>query len=203
MEFWNSDLTTQSWNAMQDLKTRGIPFIVIGGWAAYLWSRMHKSKDLDIVLRQVSDISILRDKFNLKKNDHLKKYEVKIGDIDIDIYLPFYSRLAIPTEDISHYVSYVDGFCVVVPELLLILKQGAELDRSHSVKGQKDRIDIVTLLCFAPIDAKLYFRMIKKYKLPYEKRLKEIIISFQDVKHLDMTVHDYAKKKKTLLEKYR
>ena len=43
MEFWNSLLTQKSWELLQKLSKEKFRFILIGGWAAYLWTKQHKS----------------------------------------------------------------------------------------------------------------------------------------------------------------
>lgn len=184
---------------MQELKKENFRFIIIGGWAAYLWTRQHKSKDIDVILPNIKDLDFLKQKYELRKNDNLKKYEIKFEEIDLDIYVPYYSQLAISLEDVE--TSKVEGFEVVTPEILLILKQGAEFDRSESVKGQKDRIDIMTLLCYSGVNFKKYDELLEKNKLKgYRQRLKEIITNFKDLKHLNLNVKDYSKKKKELLK---
>ncbi len=199
MEFWNSLLTEKSWKIMQELKKENFRFIIIGGWAAYLWTRQHKSKDIDVILPNIKDLDFLKQKYELRKNNNLKKYEIKFEEIDLDIYVPYYSRLAISLEDVE--TSKVEGFEVVTPEILLILKQGAEFDRSESVKGQKDRIDIMTLLCYSGVNFKKYNELLEKNKLKgYRQRLKEIITNFKDLKHLNLNVKDYSKKKKELFK---
>ena len=202
MQFWNSILTEKSWNIMQDIKKEDWRFIVIGGWATYLWTKQHKSKDIDVVILDFDTLSLLTKKYDLKKNDALKKYEIVMGDIDIDIYVPYYSQLTLPLEVIAKYTSFVEGFEVVKPEILLILKQGAEQDRGHSIKGQKDRIDIMTLLCFAEIDFSFYRKLLKDHKLDkFRLRLKQIILEFKDLKYLELDIKKYSKIKKALLEK--
>ena len=201
MEFWNSLLTQKSWNKLQELKKEGFRFIVIGGWAAYLWTKQHKSKDIDIILPDWKELEIVKQKYSLSKNDDLKKYEIKLEEFDVDIYIPYYSKLTLPIEDIATNTTKVEGFEVVLPEILLILKQGAELDRKDSIKGQKDRIDIMTLLCHAQIDFSKYNKLLVKYKLSHQRqRLKEIIQTFKDLKHLNVNVQQYAKIKKKLLK---
>ena len=49
MQFWNEVLTEKSWNVLKDLNRERFDFILIGGWAVYLWARSHKSKDIDII----------------------------------------------------------------------------------------------------------------------------------------------------------
>src|SRR3990167_9406883 len=110
VQFWNSQLTEKSWNIMQDIKKEGWRFIVIGGWATYLWTRQHKSKDIDIIIPDFDTLSVLKKKYDLKKNDHLKKYEILFGAIDVDLYVPYYSQLTLPIEIIAKQTSFVEGF---------------------------------------------------------------------------------------------
>jgi len=199
MEFWNSLLTEKSWNILQDLKKK-FDFVLIGGWANYLWTKTHKSKDIDIII-DLKTLYILKENYRLIKNDRLKKYEIKIDDIDIDIYVPHYSKLSLPVEFIQKNATVVEGFKVIIPEVLLILKQGAELDRGHSIKGQKDRIDIMTLLFYSDIDFKKYKEILKIYHLDYLNELKRIIKIFKDLKHLNANVKNFKKKKEEILKK--
>lgn len=201
-EFWNSLLTEKSWKLLQELKKENFRFIVIGGWAAYLWTKQHKSKDIDVVIPDFKELEQLKQRYELLKNDSLKRYEVKFGEIDLDIYVPFYSRLALPMEEILTDVKRVESFEVVSQEILLILKQGAEMDRGESIKGQKDRIDVMTLLCFTELDFKKYYELLKRNNLlSFRQRLKEIVNSFRDVEHLGMNIKEYSKIKKELLRR--
>ena len=202
MDYWNSILTEKSWKVLLDLKQKEFDFIIIGGWAAYLLTKLHKSKDIDIVLKDHKDLDFLKKNYDLRKNDNLKKYEIKFEEIDLDIYAPFYSKLAIPAEDLKKYTIKTQGFEVVKPEALLILKQGAEIYRKYSVKGEKDRVDIMTLLLFADIDFKEYFNLLKIYKLEeYYDRLKKIINNFNEVKYLGLNPREFKLRKSRLIEK--
>lgn len=202
MDFWNDTLTEKSWKILQQLKEKKFDFIVIGGWGAYLWTKQHKSKDVDVVVKEFKDLAILKKDYDLVKNDNLKKYEIKIEEIDVDIYVPFFSKLAIPIEEIEKYTTKIEGFEVVKPEVLLILKQGAEYDREKSVKGDKDRIDIMTLLFYSGINFNEYFKLLKEYKLEhFYTRLKKIISNFKEVKYLSMNPREFKLKKKEMIEK--
>src|SRR3989344_4490106 len=97
-EYWNSLLTEKSWQILQDLR-REYNFILIGGWAVYLFTKQQKSKDIDIVVG-INELEKLKGG-GLGKNDNLKKYEIKKEEIDVDIYVEHYSKLAIPVEDIK------------------------------------------------------------------------------------------------------
>ena len=201
MEFWHETLTNKSWDILLDLKKKPFHFILIGGWAAYLWTRLHKSKDVDIVLQDIKDIDYLKNNYVLKKNDNLKKYEISFDAIDVDIYVPYYSRLAIPPEDLKGLATKVEGIDVIIPEALLILKQGAEEEREHSVKGDKDRIDIMALVFFTHIDFRRYDELLARYSLiHYRKRLKHIIASFNDSQYLDMNLREFTLKRKEILK---
>lgn len=202
MDYWNDIITEKSWNILLKIKKFPFDFVLIGGWAAYLWTRLHKSKDIDIVLKNLDDLKYLKENYELRKNDRLKKYEIKIDDIDIDIYAPYYSKLTVPIEEITKHSAKIQNFNVVSPEILLILKQGAEKDREHSIKGNKDRIDIVTLLLFSEINFKQYRDLLKEYKLnEFRKRLKKILINFKDIKYLNLNPREFKVKKKKILEK--
>lgn len=201
-EFWNSLLTEKSWNVLTDISKEPFDFVLIGGWAAYMWTKLHKSKDIDIALTNIADLNYLKKKYNLKKNERLKKYEIAVDEVDIDIYVPHYSKLSLPTEDLKSLSIRKEGMAIIIPEALLILKQGAELDRKDSVKGAKDRIDIVTLLCFTAINWKLYSELLQKYGLNhFRARLKTIVSSFQDHNYLDLNPGEYKLRKKKILER--
>lgn len=202
MEFWNSTLTEKSWNILLEINKKPFKFIVIDDWAAYLWTKLHKSKDLDIVLKDMQDLDYLKQNYELKKNDNLKKYEISFEEIDVDIYIPFFSKLTIPVDDIKHYTTKIEGIEVVSSEVLLILKQGAEFDRAGTIKGNKDQIDIISLICFSNIDFKKYNELLKKYKLEhFRARLKQILANFRDIKYLDLNPRQFKLKKEELLKK--
>ena len=174
MEFWNDISTDKSWNVLIDLAKK-YDFIVIGGWAAYLHTKTLKSKDIDIVVN-FDTLEKIGMEHQLKKNSNLKKYEIVISEISVDIYVPFFSNLIIPVSSLEEYYISMEGIKVVAPEVLLILKQQAESERKDSVKGQKDRIDIVSLLINSNIDLKKYSEFVKKYNLKnYPIKLREII----------------------------
>ena len=198
MEYWNTIVTEKSWNVLQRIKNE-IDFILIGGWAIYLWAKSHKSKDIDIVV-DYKELEKLKLNYNLNKNDILKKYEIKIEDIDIDIYLPFYSKLLL-LGNIKNYVTKVESFRVAKPEVLLILKQSAEIDRSNTEKGMKDRIDIMDLLLKCDINFAEYKRFLEKGKLVnFKKKLIEIVSKFNELKYLDLSPRQFKLKKEEIIK---
>jgi len=85
----------------------------------------------------------------------------------------------------------------------LILKQGAELERRHSVKGQKDKIDILTLLIYSGFELKKYNKLILRFKLGnYMNELRNVIEKFdtKDVDYLDMNLKKFVNWKKEYIK---
>src|SRR3989338_3199496 len=98
MAYYHDLVTKQSWQELILLK-KLIPFVLIGGWATYLYTKSLKSKDIDIIIDYPA-LSALKKFYDVHKNERLAKYEAVKGPVQIDIYLPHYSRLGIPAEEI-------------------------------------------------------------------------------------------------------
>jgi hypothetical protein len=132
----------------------------------------------------------------------LKKYEIKSGNFDVDIYVPHYSVFPIPPEEMLKHITIIENIKVVSPEILLITKQEAEKDREHSVKGTKDRIDILSILLSVGVNFSLYHELLRKFgKEEFLGRLMKIISSFSELKYLGLNPREYKLKKKELLKK--
>ena len=201
MEFWNSQLTEKSWKLLQELRKK-YSFILIEGWATYLWTRQQKSKDIDIVV-EIKELQKLKAE-NLSKNYNLKKYEVKSDEIDVDIYVSYFSKLTIAPENLKKYIKKIEGFDVVSQEALIILKQGAYKDRKNSIKGEKDKIDILSLLFFSDFNIKIYKSILKEYSLDYyAKNLIDLLKNFKDYDSLNLTPREFKIKKKMVLDEFK
>ena len=199
MEFWNSILTEKSHEILIDIAKKSFKFVLIGGWAIYFWTKMHKSKDIDIIV-DFESLKYLKDNYNLVKNERLKKYEIKMAEIDIDVYVPFYSELGIPIGEIQKHTTIIENITVVKPEILLILKQIAEKAREESIKAQKDRIDIMSL-ALSGIDWHEYHKLLVGYELgEFHDRLIRIIKNFKDIKYLEIDPRQFKIKKEKLLK---
>lgn len=200
-EFWSEAVTEKSWNQLIELSKK-YDFILIGGWAAYLWTGIHKSKDIDIVV-DYDMLFTLKADFSMEKNERLKKYEIKMGEFDIDVYLPGFSRLSFPVDKLKDYVQNVKGLKVPSPESLLILKQGAEINRRGSIKGKKDLIDILTVLIHSDFSIKKYLEILKLFSLKdFEKELEKEVDSFnpKDANYLGIDFNQFAKWKRAFLK---
>ena len=165
---WRDEAVEKSWQVLAEL--RGLAdFVLIGGWGVYLWTRKMKSRDIDVCINQENfyklQSELLQRDYGLKRNVRLMKFEALIGDVEVDIYTPFMSKLTVPCSDIfdKKLYSSIERFKVTLPEVLLLLKAQAAQQRWHAEKGVKDRVDIISLLKFADIKRDMLNRMLKKY----------------------------------------
>ncbi|MCL4420928.1 MAG: hypothetical protein M1477_04490 [Candidatus Thermoplasmatota archaeon] len=201
MEFWNSEITNDSWNELLVL-SRTYNFILIGGWAIYLYTKLQKSRDIDIVV-DYDQFWILSKDFQLRKNPSLRKYEIKFQKFDIDVYTPFYSRLTVPVQDLINNFTIIENIKVPKIEELLILKLGAFDERVDSIKGQKDRLDIAGLVFYSSVDYARFTELLNKYeKRVYYKLLMNAVgnIDPRLLRYLNLNESTYAKIKKKALE---
>ncbi|MHB8372178.1 MAG: hypothetical protein ACYDAO_07245 [Thermoplasmataceae archaeon] len=201
MEFWNSDITNESWKMLIEF-SKEFKFLLIDGWAIYLYTHLHKSKDIDIIVNY-DEFSLLANKYSINKNPILKKYEITLQKFDIDIYLPFFSKLALPPEDLMKRATIIENIKVPRVEELLILKIGAFLDRSKSIKGNKDLLDIAGLVFYYSIDFKRFKEVLEEYALTkYLEILVNSAINLDKrlLPYLNFNENTYSKAKKELLE---
>ena len=200
-EFWHEVLTRASWEMLKELSKK-YEFVLIGGWAVFLWTGRLKSKDIDVVV-DFKALEQMREEFALVKNERLRKYEVSFEKFDIDVYVPFYSRLALPLEELK--VVKLQGIRTVSAEELLILKQGAERARRGSVKARKDAIDILALLLYSGFDWERYAKLLRKHELDYAKELEKVVKEFdmRDLKYLDMNFKQFRDWQKGFLARLR
>lgn len=195
MEYWSDSVTHLSWDALQRIG-KEFDFVLIGGWAVYLWTGQHKSKDIDVIVSDYAVLDFLKQKYNLQKNERLFKYEIKMESFDVDVYLPHYSRITLPLELVVKSARQVQGFSVACPEHLLVLKQGALEQRTGSVKGKKDVIDVLSLLMYAQVDLNAYSKTLEENGLlRFADDLKTAVNDFdeRDLKFLGSNVHALKK----------
>ncbi|MBS3050740.1 MAG: hypothetical protein J4400_01165 [Candidatus Aenigmarchaeota archaeon] len=194
--YWHDIQTEKSWKLLQGMKGK-FPFVLIGGWAVYLWTRSQKSKDIDIIV-DIKTLSLLKKTYDLRKNDMMRKYEIKIDEIDIDIYVNHYSQLPL-LEKME--ATKIEGFDVAKPEFLLALKQTAELARRESEKGEKDRIDIFGMLLKCDINFRKYAKLLGKDSDEFLKRLASIVKAFKEPDYFGMNPRQLKLAKQKILKK--
>lgn len=197
-DFYHDLITEKSFKLLQELK-REFEFILIGGWAVFLYTQALKSKDIDIII-DYDQLDEWRKRFEVFKNERLKKYEAKTDEIDVDIYLPHFSKIGIPVEEIVKHTQTIEGFLVPIPELLLILKIYSFHSRKASIKGKKDLIDIFSLLSEKIVDWQSYKKIIKEYNLrDINQEFKDLVSSQRAIPELGLSNHKIAKLKKAVL----
>lgn len=143
MNYYHSLITTQSWEELKKLKQK-IKFILIGGWAVFLYTKELKSKDIDILV-EFEELGKLKKEYEVSKNERLRKYEARREAVQIDVYLPFYSFLGIPVKDLMAQTVSLEGFTVLKQEWLFCLKLYVLSLRARSAKGEKDFLDLISL----------------------------------------------------------
>ena len=145
MAYYHDILTTKSWEELKRIKGQ-LDFVLIGGWAVYLYTKALKSKDIDILI-SYDGLDKLRLLYpNVYKNERLSKYEAVLEDIQVDVYLPHFSKIGLPVEELMHHTKLVDGFTVLDPNYLMVLKVITYADRKGTSKGRKDFLDLVSLV---------------------------------------------------------
>lgn len=202
MDFYHDLVTQKSWQVLQNLR-RKYDFILIGGWAVFLYTGAAKSKDIDIVM-EYEILSKLKDELPVSKNDRLKKYEAREETVEIDIYVPFWSNPGLPAEDLKNYVLALEGFKVVEKEVLVILKLKALKARAGSVKGRKDLIDLLSLLVLSDFNWDKYKNIVTSYKLVDLTAFASGVISeTMEIAELDLNKHQMARLKKQILPHFK
>jgi hypothetical protein len=197
MNFYHNLVTEKSWQLLQSLRKK-YDFILIGGWAVFLYAKALKSKDIDLVL-EFSGLEKLKEEFAVAKNERLKKYEARREGMEIDIYIPFYSHLGLPVEDLRKFAVGLEGFQTVEKEILAVLKQVALTGRKETVKGRKDLVDLVCLFRLPNFNWEKYQKVISKYGLAKSSAtVVETLKRTTKMDELGLNVHQMAGLKRKL-----
>jgi hypothetical protein len=200
MAYYHDIITQKSWEELKTLN-KELKFVLIGGWATYLYTRELKSKDIDIIVNY-DELGKLRERYEVVKNDRLKKYEVRKGDVQIDVYLPHYSEIGIPTDVLINNSISLEGFRVLKKEWLICLKIHVLSIRGRTPKGEKDFLDILSLFKIEEVNADKIIEIKKKYNLekPFEF-LSSILDERVEAKEIGLNNHQYKKLKTKMMEK--
>lgn len=198
MQYWNDLITKQSWQKLAELNQQ-YRFVLIGGWAVYLYTKALKSRDIDVIV-DFETLSQFKKDFDLSKNERLKKYEIKELNFDIDVYVEHYSHLGLPAEEIIQHAVNLDGFQVPRIEVLLILKQLVWQKRQATIKGEKDKIDIWALLNQG-IDYDLYQQLLHQYQqVTLKDALLKLLADTVQVPALNLHQQRLARLKKNIVK---
>lgn len=198
MQYYHEIITEKSFKFLQGLKKR-YQFILIGGWAVFLYSHSLKSKDIDIII-DYSELGRMKEEFDVIKNDRLQKYEIKTGEFDADIYLPRYSELGIDIDEIKKRTMIKEGFVVPPPEVLFLLKLFAFKERQGSPKGRKDELDIFSLITLSEFNWSAYKKLVADFNFnSYHALFLDLLKQTTNVKELELNEQKLAKIKKEIL----
>ena len=74
MNYYRDQVTQKSWQVLTALSNK-YEFVLIGGWAVWLYTKQLKSKDIDMVVA-LDQLGKLSRDYDLVKNDRLFKYEI-------------------------------------------------------------------------------------------------------------------------------
>ena len=198
MDYYHNFITEKSWSLLQQLR-REYRFILIGGWAVFLYTKSLKSKDIDLVL-DYKELEKMRNMFEVIKNARLKKYEARSEQVEIDIYTPYYSNPGLPAEDLEKFSTLIEGFTTVEKEGLAILKEKALMERVNSVKGRKDLVDLLSLIRLEDFNWKRYQKLVRDYGLKeHSVFARQVLQQTRTVEELELNVHSMARLKRKLL----
>jgi len=165
---WRDDVTDRSWTVLSHLRELS-RFILIGGWAVYMWTRKLKSRDIDLCIDQdafyILQAQLQKENVPISRNPRLRKFEAKMGDVEVAIYTPFESNLIIPVKALfqNHWFAGIDQYDAALPEVLLLLKSQAARERWASEKGLKDRIDVLSLLLYSDWKPEIFMDLTRKF----------------------------------------
>ncbi|MEK7065057.1 MAG: hypothetical protein AAB963_01290 [Patescibacteria group bacterium] len=198
MQFYHDIVTDKSFHLLRGLKSK-FSFTLIGGWAVFLYTQAMKSKDIDIIV-DYGELSEFRQDYVLSKNERLKKYEIKQGEVDVDIYLPHYSDIGIPVERVSESSVSRGGFKVPQLEVLFLLKLYAYSARRGSVKGKKDEMDIFSLGFLPEFNWNKYKKLVAEFSFSnYHELFLSLLSGTQRVPELQINDQKMAKQRKLIL----
>lgn len=175
-QFYADAITRESEDLLRRLRTIAPDAVVLGGWATFLLAGGQRSRDVDVAVTP-SELTALQREFGagLTKNMNLRKYEVTQNGIDLDILVSFFSNPGIPIEEVMDRTRVIEGFHVVSPEGLLLLKLCAWIDRQGRPKGDKDEVDVITLLRTIEMDWDAYRRYTGLAEPSYRRQLEGAI----------------------------
>lgn len=127
--------------------------VFIGGIATYLHVQrrpkaglpLEATHDVDASISAVASSS-LRDRYEFTENPRLHKVQIRVEDIDVDLYPQHIGRLRFAYIDLAPYAQRYRGFKIAAIPHILLLKLDAIESRGSSKKGAKDRRDVAKLL---------------------------------------------------------
>ena len=176
-QFWNEEQTSKSRALLNKLSSE-VDFVLIGGWAVFMYTKQQMSLDLDIAIGY--DALAYFRKYGINDyNGFSIKYSV-INGVYVDLFIEGFSDkdLPVPVKEILSNYNNIEGIKVVEKELLLLLKLWGYY-RSDQHKIRKDILDVIALLLYANIDFAKLKGYIEKYSIP-KRRSINVLLEYID-----------------------
>ena len=172
--------------------------IVLGDIATYLYS-VHNKFNMEL-LEDDYDRELFIDIVNLKdltdyyggydENKQLNKYELKIYDFDYDLYFEHDHSLLFSYDELLKHSQLILDIRVPAIEHLLKLKLITYEDRKQSIKGEKDKRDIIKLLYFSDIKNKPNIEILIDNKFEFKHVIEQCYEILKDNKSFLSICHN-------------
>ncbi len=176
-QFWNEEKTSSSKRTL-DLLAEKIGFVLIGGWAVFLYTGAQMSEDIDLAIGYDS-LSFFK-KYGLNDYGGINiKYTIIDGAV-VDLFIEGYADkdLPFPVSDIIKECSVEGNIKVVNKEMLMLLKLWGYF-RADEAKSRKDVVDVITLLFYSKPDMKSIKEYVKRYKIE-KRRSSDVLLEYLD-----------------------
>jgi hypothetical protein len=125
--------------------------VLIGGWATYLRSGVAKSHDIDVIVDHAT-LARLKATHELSPSHHIsgRRFETVVEGVGVDVYPVYQSKLGrvlqVPVEVLISRTEKIDRARVLTAEGQFVAKMAALLDRPDTLPGEKDRLEMWTLI---------------------------------------------------------
>ncbi len=153
---WCEDMATDLWKIVNDLVSLTDGEIVfIGGIAVHAHSAksglpLETTHDADAAISLAASGTV-REHEEFVTNKRLGKAQIKVGDVDVDLYVERNNKLRFDYAVLAQFaesasVGRAGSFQIAALGHLLLLKIDALRSRGHSAHGAKDRRDVAKIL---------------------------------------------------------
>lgn len=200
-QFWNNEKTDASLRTLQFIAGK-IDFVLIGGWAVYLYTDAQRSEDVDIAVG-IPALKFFKD-YGIRDYEGINiKYSVVDGTV-VDLFIQEYADrdLPLPVKEIlEDYTMFMGNIKTVNREMLLLLKLWGYF-REDETKLRKDIIDVISLMLYGDINIKKFGALLKKHRIA-KRRGIDVLLEYLDkgdtlLDYIDMESREYRKRKDEL-----
>lgn len=195
-QFWNEEQTRRSRELLNNL-SKEVDFVLIGGWAVFMYARQQMSLDVNIAIAYDSLEYFRRYSIEDYKNARIK-YSIIEGTY-VDLFIEDFSDkdMPFPIKTVLDNHLNIEGIKVVDKELLLILKLWGYF-RADQQKIRKDILDVIALLLYGDINLERFRELVESYSIP-RGRSVNVLLEYIDKTpqvqdFIDMSASDLERK---------